>query len=351
MSRPMLQAALALTAVLVTEPAVAQERYTVGGDDVAVYNLAGEIMVTAARGGEVTVDVARGGSDGDELDVRIGEVDGRQALRVIYPADRIAYREASGRGSTTIRVRPDGTWGGDRDSWRGRGDRVRIETRGGGLEAWADLRVGVPEGQRISIYLAVGRITAENVNGRVRLDTGAGGVEARGMSGYLNVDTGSGSVEVLGMEGDLDVDTGSGSVRVANVTADQLGVDTGSGSVAADAVSADRIEIDTGSGGIEIRRSSARDVRLDTGSGSVDADLTGEIDHLLVDTGSGGVTVRLPEGIGATVQLETGSGTIDVDFPVMVTRRARDELLGTIGDGRGAIEVDTGSGSIRIRRR
>lgn len=337
------------SALALATPAVAQERYAVGGDDVAIYNLAGEVTVTGGQGSDVAVEVTRGGRDAQRLDVQIGEIDGRQTLRVLYPSDRIVYNPGRGGGNTTVTVRPDGTWGGDGiGGWFGRSDRVRITSRGGGLDAHADLRVTVPEGRRIAIHLAVGRITAANVNGRVVLDTHSGGVEAQDMTGYLNIDTGSGSVAVQGMDGDLLIDTGSGGVRASDVTGQEIGIDTGSGGVEADGLAARRIDIDTGSGTITMRRSSARDIRLDTGSGSVRADLTTEIDRLVVDTGSGSVTVRLPADLSARLAIETGSGGIETDFPVMITRRARDELHGTIGDGRGTIEIDTGSGSVRL---
>lgn len=341
----------ALVLLVVAVPTAAQERYNVSGDHVAIYNLAGRVDVTGASGGSVTVEVVRGGDDASGLDVRVSEIDGRQTLRVLYPTDRLVYPEL-GRGSqTSLRVRGDGTWGGDGGSWfGGRGDEVRISGSGSGMEAFADLRIGVPRGGRVDVYLAAGRITAQNVDGRVRLDTHGGSVEARSMAGSLLVDTGSGAVDVMGMEGDLEIDTGSGRVRVADVRANNVLIDTGSGRVNADNVNADEIEIDTGSGGIELRRSAGRDVRLDTGSGGVEAELTGDIEELLVDTGSGSVTVWLPENLGARLEIETGSGGIDVDFPVMVSRRARDELRGEIGDGRGSIRIDTGSGSVRLRR-
>lgn len=337
-------------ALAMAVPAAAQERYTVGGGDVAIYNLVGEVTVMGGGGGDVAVEVTPGGADAPRLEVQIGDIGGRQALRVVYPGDRISYDTGRWRGNTTIRVSPDGTWGGDRSSWFGGGERVRISSRGGGLDAHANLRVTVPEGQRVALYLGVGRITASNVNGRVLLDTHAGGVEARDMTGYLNVDTGSGRVDVRGMDGDLEIDTGSGRVHVSDVTGREIGIDTGSGGVEADGLAARRIDIDTGSGGIELRRSSGRDVRLDTGSGSVQADLTSEIDRLVVDTGSGSVTIRLPAELSARLAIETGSGGIHTDFPVMVTRRARDELRGTIGDGRATIEIDTGSGGVRLLR-
>ena len=340
--------ALALSA-LALSPAAAQERFNVGGDHVAVYNLAGEITLTGTSGGAVTVEVRRGGADAEQLRVAVGDVGGVQALRVIYPSDRVVYDRGRWSGNTEVRVREDGTWD-DREQWRSRGDRVRVSSRGSGLDAHADLTIGVPRGQRVEVFLAVGRITAENVDGRVVLDTHSGAVLARSMSGFLIVDTGSGSVEVAGMQGDLEVDTGSGSVRVSDVRAREVGVDTGSGSVAATGVTAEVIEIDTGSGGIDLLRSSARDVRLDTGSGSVEAELSGVVDNLEVDTGSGSVTLRLPESLSATLAIETGSGGIEVDFPVSITRRSRDELRGQIGDGGGRIVVDTGSGSIRLLR-
>jgi len=339
------------SALALAVPAMAQESYTVGGDDVAIYNLAGEVTVTGSRGSSVTVEAVRGGRDADRLDIQVGEIDGRQTLRVLYPDDRVTYRQGRWGGSTSLRVRPDGTWGGEGSGWSRRGDQVRVSSRSGGLDAYADLVIHVPEGQRLSVYLAVGRITASNVNGRILLDTHAGGVEARTMTGFLNVDTGSGSVDVTGMDGDLLVDTGSGQVRVSDVTGDDVGIDTGSGGVEADAVHARTILIDTGSGSIALERSSGRDVRLDTGSGSVTAELTSELERLLVDTGSGSVTLHLPADLSAELAIETGSGGIDVDFPLMMTRRARNELHGTIGDGRGRIVVDTGSGSVRIRSR
>ena len=206
--RPVLMGVTAIAAsVLAVSGAAAQERFNVGGDHVAVYNLAGEVDVVGTTGGDVTVEVRRAGADASQLRVEVGEIGGGvEALRVIYPADRIVYDDGPGwGGSSELRVRPDGTWGGG-EGWRNSGDRVRVSGRGSGLEAHADLRIGVPRGQRVDIYLAVGRITAENVEGRILLDTHSGGIIARSMRGFLRADTGSGEVEVAGMEGDLEVD-------------------------------------------------------------------------------------------------------------------------------------------------
>jgi hypothetical protein len=50
------------------------------------------------------------------------------------------------------------------------------------------------------------------------------------------------------------------------------------------------------------------------------------------------------------VDLETSSGSFDFDFPLQVMGLERDHVRGELGDGRGRLAVDTGSGSIRILR-
>lgn len=323
----------------------AQERYDVSGSEIAIYNLAGEVEVVGGSGSEVVVEVTRGGSDSEELSVEVGEVRGRETLRVIYPSDRVVYDRRGWRGSTELRVEDDGTFGGHSG-----GDRVRVSNSGRGLEAWADLRIIVPAGRDVSVYLAVGEITAQDVDSDLRLDTHSGAVNARGIRGDLLVDTGSGSVTVDDVTGSLSVDTGSGGVEVNNVDGGEVAIDTGSGGVSGYGITAGSVSVDTGSGSVELRQVGTAEVRIDTGSGSVEVELTQDIDLLEVDTGSGGVTVRMPEDAGAEVEVETGSGGIDVDLPLQIRSVRRDYLRGEIGDGDGRIVIDTGSGSIRLLR-
>jgi hypothetical protein len=327
-------------------PAFGQE-YRIGGSDVAVYNLAGKVEVVGGGGSEVVVEVMTGGSDAGELRVLTGEIRGRETLRVVYPSDEIVYSEL-GRGSRMeIRVRDDGTFG---DEGRG-GDRVRISGSGDGLEAWADLRIRVPPGRDFAVYLGAGEATVENVEGDLRVDTGTGSVDASGVRGSLVVDTGSGSVVVQGVDGELSVDTGSGSVEVSGVRGPRLEVDTGSGSVAGQGISVGSLVVDTGSGSVELSEVACSDVMVDTGSGSVELDLLDDVERLIVDTGSGGVTLTVPDDLGARVEVDSGSGGIDADLPIEIEAVRRTYLRGTIGDGRGSIEIDTGSGGIKILRR
>lgn len=337
------------TAAAATLPAGAQERFTLEGDRVAVYNLAGEVRVEPGSGDGVVVEVTRGGSAGARLDVERGEHDGFRTLAVVYPGDEIVYPRM-GRGSNTnLTVRGDGTFGGDSRIFGG-GRRVTLRGAGRGAEAWADLRVMVPEGRTVAVHQAVGEVEVTNVRGDLRVKTASAAVRATGTRGTLNVDVGSGGVELEDAQGDLLVDTGSGGVRLSRVGGSRLVVDTGSGGVTGEGITVEDLRVDVGSGGVRLAGVAARDVLVDTGSGSVGLDLTRDARSVRIDTGSGGVTLGLPEDFGAELEIDTGSGGIDVDVPVTVRVSRRSHLVGTVGDGEGRVVIDTGSGGVRVRR-
>ena len=336
---------IALSAMEGTAVQATPEEYRIAGDRVAVYNLAGAVNVVPGTGSEVVVTVEPRGADAQSLTVESGRIRGTQTLRVRYPSDRIVYGDMGGNSRTGVRVRDDGTFG--HGSFL-RGDRVDIRSSGRGLDAWADLTIAVPPGQRFSLYLGAGATEVRDVEGDLVLDTQSGSIESTGTSGPLSIDTGSGSVRVAGATGDLEVDTGSGAVTVEGVTGEHVLVDTGSGSVDASAIRSESVEVDTGSGRITLLAVEAADIMVDTGSGRVELDLAADVDRLEVDTGSGGVTLRVPGDLGARFEADTGSGTIDVEVPIDESTRRRSYVRGTIGDGRGSILVDTGSGSIRV---
>lgn len=333
-----------VAAALMSLPSGAQEVHRISGGEVAIYNLAGRTRVVRGSGSDVVVRVTLGGSDARQLRVETGEMGGRATLAVVYPEDQIVYPEM-GRGSrTTVRVRDDGTFWGDGS----RGESVEIRGSGRGLEAWADLVVEVPAGKDFTANVAVGAIDARDLEGDIRLATGSGSVDVSGVSGSLEVDTGSGSATVDNVRGRLSVETGSGGVRVAEVEGDEVDLDTGSGGVTARGLRARALRVDTGSGSIDLDGVSSDEVELDTGSGSVELVLLTDVELLDVDTGSGSVTIRAPEDLGAQVEIDTGSGGIDMDFALEVRSVRRDHVVGRLGDGRGVIRIDTGSGSVRL---
>jgi hypothetical protein len=316
------------------------QRYELTGQTATVFNLVGTVQIEAGEGGDVQVQVTRGGADAGKL-----EIDGSGgALRVRYPADRIRYPKMDHDGSISLRVDEDGSFG---DHHGGR--RVRIARDEGELEAWADLRIAVPAGHALDLHLAVGRISASNVNGKLRIQAAAAPVTVTGGDGDLSVSTGSGDVHLSGGRGAARLSTGSGDIELSGRSGD-VSAQTGSGTVTGAGIESTRLRAGTGSGEIRLSAIRAPDLSLQTGSGDVTLELGGVVQMLSVETGSGDVAIVAPSGIGAQLEIETGSGDIESDFPLTITRSGRHHLTGTIGDGKGRVSVETGSGGVRLLR-
>ena len=348
--RTMVVLGAALCCVAPAALAQTAQRYSLAGDNVAIFNLAGTVRVEGGSGGGVVVEVTRGGADAGKLDVVTGPLGGRQTLRVIYPDDDIIYPALGGHSSSSLDVRDDGTFNGDHREF-GRGHRVRIRGDGSGTEAYADLRIVVPPGKQVAVYLAVGKMTAANVSGDLTLDVSAADVTASGIRGALVVDAGSGDVRVTDATGNVNLDTGSGNVTVSGVQGDQLRIDTGSGEVTLDRADVRSLMIDTGSGSADATAVKAQDLSINTGSGDVTLVLLAGGGSIEIDTGSGEVIATLPADYGADVLLDTGSGDIDLgSIPVTVRRIEENHVEGRIGDGRGRLQIETGSGGVKLRK-
>jgi DUF4097 and DUF4098 domain-containing protein YvlB len=334
------------------------ERYSLRGDRVSIYNLVGSIRLEGASeaGGTTTVEVTKRGADGARLRVETGEIRGRETLRVIYPERRISFaNERSGLGRwfdrTEVDVHDDGTFG-DSGGWRWADrNRYQISSRGGGFEGYADVVVRVPAGRAVVLHLAAGEATVSRVDGEVIVDVHAASVTTNNTKGRLTLDTGAGSVRVTDAAGTTLIDSGSGDVELTRITGEDLTIDSGSGGVSGSDISVADLNVDSGSGSIRLRNVTAKDIMIDSGSGSVDLDLAADVDRLEADTGSGRFVLHVPESLGAEVTIESGRRGLDVDFPMTITRRSDDYVRGTIGDGRGEIRIDTGSGGVRLRRR
>jgi len=342
---------LAVLGLVLASTANAQtERRTLTGDRVAVYNLAGRLRMEPTSGSQVVVDVTRAGPDAAKLTLATGDVRGWQSLRVIYPSDRIVYEGMNGRRSrTTLRVNDDGTFDDhDHDDYGGGRNRVEIRDSGPGLDAHADVHVGVPKGQRIVVHWGVGDVTVTNVDGDLQVNVAAASVDAQHTRGRLELATGSGSVTVSDAQGDAMLDTGSGGVTLTGMKGETLGIDAGSGSVRGSDIDVRMLKADVGSGGVRLDRVKATRAAVDAGSGTTELEFLTVLDELTVDAGSGGVTVRLPAGQTGDVDVETGSGGIESDFAVQTTHVERHHLRGRIGDGRGRIRIESGSGTVRL---
>lgn len=344
---------------LLSLPAAAQtSRHFLKGDSVAIYNLVGELRVDAGTGSDVVVDVDRQGAGAGKLDVQSGPLHGRETLRVIYPEDVILVPELGRGSSTTIRVRDDGTFGDDGSGHHshgffGEGREVRIVGRGhyDGLEASAALHVSVPAGKNIALHLGVGKTFVSNVDGVLHVYVASADVTADRTKGSLHVATGSGDVNVRTAAGEINLETGSGDVTLSGMEGSRLTLNTGSGNVTVTDAKAPNVHVETGSGDVEATSTSGDDLSFETGSGNVNVSLVTTFRSVRINTGSGDVTLKVPPSLGAEVQLDTGSGEIDLGgLSLQVRRIQHDHVTGTIGDGKGRLSVETGSGDVHLQK-
>lgn len=338
----------ALAVPFVTIDAQRVIRLTPANGRVAIWNLVGTARIEQGTSSEVEVEITAHGNDAGRMMTESGLIEGRQSLRIFYPVDEIrpAKMSRGRRGSTTLRLRDDGRFGGST------GRKVKL-WGGADFEASADLVIRVPASVELELHVALGDVQADGTTRALTIDTHAGNVRTASTRGFLNIDTGSGNVEVAGHSGDLSVDTGSGEVEVRDVSgARQISLDTGSGSVIAERCTASNsLKIDTGSGRITAREIEAAEMSLDTGSGSVEVAPTSDAGSLNVDTGSGSVTLIAPSRFSARLEISAGSGGIRSDVPLEAIRRSEDELTARIGEGRSRVSIETGSGGVMIRGR
>jgi lia operon protein LiaG len=339
---------LVFCAALATPAAAQTARYVLKGDSVAVYNLVGELRVEPGTGSDVAVQVTRGGADAARLDVQSGPLRGRETLRIIYPEDVISLPEWGRGWNTTLRVRDDGTFG-DNGNWRREGREVRITGRGRGMEAYADLRVSVPAGKGVALHVGVGKVFVTNVDGAIQVQVASSDVSVERTRGTLKIDTGSGDIDVHEASGDVSLESGSGDITASGLHGGRLKLDTGSGNVTLTGAEATGLKVNTGSGDVTVTGAKGEELKFETGSGNVDVSLTATFQSLSVETGSGDVTLRVPSTISAQVELDTGSGDIDLGgLTIQVRRLQEDHVSGTIGDGRGRLSIETGSGNVHL---
>jgi DUF4097 and DUF4098 domain-containing protein YvlB len=321
-------------------------RHTISGADVAIYNLLGNLEVVRGDGASVVAEVTLHGKDAVKLQVADGPIDGRQTLRVIYPGDRIVNPEFGDHTTSTFRVNDDGTFHNDNHGGR----RVTISGRGSGIEAGADIRLLVPSGKKVHVYWGHGKASVTRTDADLALDAAGMPVSATGIRGSLSVDIGSGMVRVEGADADIAIDTGSGDVSLSAVHGKGVTVDTGSGEVTGNDISAESATIETGSGDIRLGKFGAGRVSLETGSGEVTVEIAGDNRSLEIDAGSGDVAVTIPKALGAELSVETASGGIETNLTMETSVRKHDALVGKIGDGRGRIAIETGSGTVSIKQ-
>ncbi len=202
------------------------------------------------------------------------------------------------------------------------GDRVDIEVRlphrhwgfGTGHRS-VKVTLRVPRAADLDVRTGDGSVEVAPVSGRIRLSTGDGSITADGLQGEVRLHTGDGSIRATGLDGRLEADTGDGHMNVEGRF--------------------DLVDLRTGDGGIE--------AKVERGSKVAGA--------WSLRSGDGGITLRLPDDLSADLDAHTGDGNIELDLQVTVSGTISSSTVrGKLGAGGPPLKVQTGDGSIHLRR-
>ncbi|HVP15633.1 MAG TPA: DUF4097 family beta strand repeat-containing protein [Terriglobales bacterium] len=179
------------------------------------------------------------------------------------------------------------------------------------------------------------------VNTDMTLKGVEGQVDAQTVRGTVALVGGRRFVRLCAIDGDVDVEGARGHVEISSVNQD----------VDARAIEGP-IKVSTVNGGIRLTRIASDDVEASTVNGPIIyAGTLGEDGRYRFSTHMGDLTVMVPEATSAAVSVSTYNGGFESSFPVRVEglrRGKRFEFV--LGTGRGELDLESFSGSIRLLR-
>ncbi|MEM7048802.1 MAG: DUF4097 family beta strand repeat-containing protein [Acidobacteriota bacterium] len=324
--------------------------------DVRLANLAGTVEIVEGSGSEVRVTAeihAKGDSDSETQELLEGmdwieyrTKKGVDLWALSYPVDEHRKFSYPRKGMGLLR------YGSSSSYYLGK--KVTVTRKPSGAPVlYAHLTIEVPSGADVGMRNLVGGIEVESLQASHDLDTGSGDVTLADLEGDLMVDTGSGNVSTGSVDGDVGIDTGSGDVEIAAVRGGELEVDTGSGNVQVSSGRVRSVMIDTGSGNIRVEDFDAEEMDFDTGSGNITVDSPLDWARKVVaDTGSGNVTILGDAEASFKIRSDQGSGNLTIGYRDAELIKSGRELVGAErGDQHTRIDVDTGSGNVRLSPR
>ncbi len=235
------------------------------------------------------------------------------------------------------------------------------------------IRAGQIEGP-VDLDTSFGSIDCKNIAGpMVLLHSNSGSITAVDFKGEAKIVTSFGSITCNTFSGTtLDLKTDSGRIAVSDAVCRTCLAVTSYGALACQRVKGDTVKLRSGSGGLDLAVVETPDLDLSTsfgsikaqeittskltassGSGSIHivctpttaADLTAE-----VKSSFGGIDFTAPPGFRGQVDLRTDFGSIHTALPVTVSGNLdKKKVVGTVGEGKGLLRLQTGSGSIDLK--
>jgi DUF4097 and DUF4098 domain-containing protein YvlB len=174
----------------------------------------------------------------------------------------------------------------------------------------------------ITVEGAQGEITAETVEGAVKVSGGAGTVSLKSVQGEVTLEKARGRIDLnsvneaitaTGISGDLSVETVNGDITLTQIESANTEASTVNGDVVYDGTIKD--------GG-----------------------------RYRFSTHDGNLRVSIPERVGVSVSVSTFDGDFSACFPVELSHRTKHRFDFTIGSGSARLELESFNGDIKVCR-
>ncbi|MCU1287000.1 MAG: hypothetical protein JWO13_3350 [Acidobacteriales bacterium] len=206
--------------------------------------------------------------------------------------------------------------------------------------------VTVPNTSRVRTETGSGDQNVQDVQGPLKASSGSGTISASKIGSEVRVSTGSGDINLDDVKGSVYASAGSGTIKAGGI-AGSFYADTGSGDVTLSQTAPGHVSAKTGSGHVVLKNVKGG-VEARTGSGGVEAQGEAKSDWD-IHTGSGDVILRLPSQAAFNVDARSSSGNVTVNHPLTIQgTMKKNRVQGKVGAGGPALNVETGSGEIRI---
>ncbi|MGH9611484.1 MAG: DUF4097 family beta strand repeat-containing protein [Bryobacteraceae bacterium] len=205
----------------------------------------------------------------------------------------------------------------------------------------------VPENTQLHSRTGSGDQQIEGLHGMVEVGSGSGRLTVSDIGDSVRAETGSGDVEIHEVKGNLHAKTGSGTIHAVQIAGGFTG-ETGSGNITLEQVSAGSVRAHTGSGDLDLHiLRGSLDAQTGSGTIKVDGDPTGA---WTLHTGSGDVHLKLTAAASFDLDARTSSGELSVAQPITVQGTiGKKEIRGKVRGGGVPVNVETGSGDIRVQ--
>ncbi len=196
------------------------------------------------------------------------------------------------------------------------------------------LDVRVPKGASLDVDVVSAPLSIDGIDGgKIKANTVSGKVRVNARTPSANIDSVSGNIELAGSAGTLAAQTVSGDILAPSVS-DEAQLQTVSGRIRVSGGPWRKLSMSTVSGDVQI-------------SGGIAA--SGSFD---LDSMSGDVQLQIPASTSATIHANSFSGDLRSDFGTVnkPEHGPGSDLQTTVGAGNGKIRIETFSGDLRIHK-